>query len=447
MEISMGRNPRKQRLAVVDDSSDCHAIDNDDQDSLFGCWSSPGYLAINMMEENGLNDEPDDTHENIDSWMRAALTLSASIDEVSSMIQRKAASYVSSTDTLNICFNNGESASTVERTMNNADRSILETTVASFAAGMARQLDSLRRTVVVEGDHPFIKTADGNADTAASHHWASGPIGHRSGIASCLMQRLKSEIMDPMTSLQSQRKKTMSKKNNTYSGDKASQIAQNPMRMFHLRSEDSARRPVPPAPWEVGEHDAEKDKAEREQEKDEFLSVYFEENDGSPEEISTNLIPPSSVMQFMDLPKPSPAAQQQPQQYQPTPNIPPISQTPHQNILPPPYEEDEHMDQLQRESATLLATYQHSDLEGVHKVERSMVEITSLLSRFTDLITDQQEDIFMIHDQALKSKENVDKGQDQLVDAASRGEKSKHPMATFIVFMSLLLLFFNYLTP
>jgi t-SNARE complex subunit (syntaxin) len=76
-----------------------------------------------------------------------------------------------------------------------------------------------------------------------------------------------------------------------------------------------------------------------------------------------------------------------------------------------------------------------------------MVEITQLLSRFTDLITEQQEDIFMIHEQAFKSKENVDKGQDQLTDAATRGEKSKHPMATFIMVMALLLLFFNWILP
>ena len=124
------------------------------------------------------------------------------------------------------------------------------------------------------------------------------------------------------------------------------------------------------------------------------------------------------------------------------------SQQDNANILPfPNYEEEEHMEQLQRESAVLLATYQHSDLEGVQKVERSMVEITQLLSRFTDLISEQQQDIFLIHDQALKSKENVDKGQDQLVDAANRGEKSRHPMATFIVMMAFLLLFFNWITP
>ena len=53
----------------------------------------------------------------------------------------------------------------------------------------------------------------------------------------------------------------------------------------------------------------------------------------------------------------------------------------------------------------------------------------------------------VIHDQAVKSKDNVDQGQDQLVDAASRGAKTKHPMASFIVAMALLLLLFNWTLP
>ena len=73
--------------------------------------------------------------------------------------------------------------------------------------------------------------------------------------------------------------------------------------------------------------------------------------------------------------------------------------------------------------------------------------ITTLLSHFTDLISEQQDSIFVIHDQATKSKENVDQGQNQLVDAADRGEKSKHPMATFIFLSALLLLLFNWITP
>ena len=466
----MGRDPRRQRLVVAEDDDDddtsyghtapTSETDSDEEDSLFGdgCYSSPGYLAINMINDQDTDTDDETSNENLDSWMKAALALSASIDEVSIMIQRKAASYVSSTDVLNICFNNGNSIAE-DDTMTNADRSIFETTVASFAAGMAKQIDSLRQTVVVEGDHPFIKTSDNCNSNSTMHNWASGPIGHRAAIASCLMLRLKSEIMYTMTKLQSQREKSKNNNQTTTNvvgmgrrNDDAPEIARNPLQMFRcLGMEDSTRRSLPPAPWELGDHDPEKDRAEREQEETEFVGVYFVQKEPDATTTTTTslqdqMLPPSSVLKFMDLPAPSPAAREQSQPLQPPQinrNIQPQTILPNYNQQ----EEEEHFDQLQQESATLLATYQHSSLDSVQKVERSMVEITTLLSRFTDLITDQSEDIFMIHDQALKSKENVDKGQDQLVDAARRGEKSKHPMAMFIFVMAILLLLFNWITP
>ena len=443
MDIFMGRDPKRQRLAAIDDESSDSDDDNKDSDS--GCLTSPQSIAINMIDETCQSNNEPNFFDNLDPWMKAALALSASIDEVSTMIDCKSESYVSSIDAINICFNNRFSA---VHSMTNADRSIFETTVASFAAGMAKQIESLRKTVVVEGDHPFMPDNNVNADSGSSHHWASGQIGHRVGIASCLMQRLKSEIMDPMTSLQSQREKLMSK-NVTYCGDKALDIAQNPLRLFRIEGDATLHRPMPPAPWEVGDHDADKDRAERKQEEDEFLNVYFDElGDNSTEDNVVNyLSPPPSVLCFMDLPTPSPAVSQASEKNQSQMAIP-LHQPALQNTSPSPYEEEgEHLVQLQRESATLLATYQHSDLEGVQKVERSMVDIAALLSRFTDLIIEQQDSILTIHDQALKSKENVDKGQDQLVDAAKRGEKSNHTMATFIFFMAILLLLFNWITP
>lgn len=437
----MGRDPKRQRLAVVDD--ELSDSDNEDESCIFGCLSSSSpYLAIDMTEDNFQNGSQP-MHASLDPWMKAALVLSASIDEVSSMIKGKAESYLYSFDTINICFNNQFAT---DHAMTNDDRSILETTVASFVAGMVKQIESLRKTVVVEGDHPFLKNLSDNhtsSDTASPHHWASGQVGHRAGIATCLMQRLKSEIMDPMTSLQSQREKLISK-NNTYRGDEALNIAQNPLSMFRLETEVALHRSLPPAPWEVGGHDVEKDRAERKQEEDEFLNIYFDRKeihgDNSTENVASSMSPPPSVMRFMDLPNPS-IDVMRPSMQQPQPI--------HRQISPPlPFEDDgEHRVQLQRESATLLATYQHSELEGVQKVERSMVEITALLSRFTDLIMEQQDSVLSIHDQALKSKENVDKGQDQLVDAADRGEKSNHPMATFIFSMAILLLAFNWITP
>jgi hypothetical protein len=468
-DIFMGRDPKRQSIIISEKEEKEDYYDTDDStasdeysEGCFGYSSSPEYLAINLMEIDD-DDDAVDVDANNDSWMTAALALSASIDEVSLMIQSKAASYLNtSTDTFNIFFgtNNHDTNYADENTTSNADRSILETTVASFAAGMAKQIESLRQTVVVEGDHPFIhcSSADdesGNEIHAATqrHKWATGSVGHRAGIASCLMQRLKSEIMDSMTSLTSQRQKSQSRGN--YSMDEPTKIAQNPLCGFFsgVTPDITERLDPPPAPWELGDHDPERERYERDQERNEFLRIYGDTADNPPiaslESIITNTFPPPSVLKLLDTQKLKSNTQhhEPPVQkiYSPPPsvqfkNVPEV-------MIPSQQLEEEHLDQLQRESATLLATYQHSDLEGVQKVERSMVEITQLLSRFTDLITEQQEDIFMIHDQAIKSKENVDKGQDQLVDAVTRGEKSTHPMATFIVLAAILLLLFNWITP
>jgi len=362
--------------------------------------------------------------------------------------------------------------------MTNTDRSLLETTVASFAAGMAKQIESLRQTVVVAGDHPFLQSFDQTVES--SHNWATGPIGHRAGIASCLMQRLKSEIMNPMTSLQMEREKPTtdhcSFEGN--SGEVALKIAQNPLQGFFMCAENSERESTPPAPWEGEGYHPRQLENERRQETDEFLGIYLREssikkrhaaNNTNLEIMNESLYPPTSVTNFVDKPKTespgkvnpssvthfggmermkknsSETADQRVKQAPITQST--IKQKRFDEVISTEYEEKNNTEQLQHESATLLATYQHSDLEGVQKVERSMVEITQLLSRFTDLISEQQEDIFLIHDQALKSKENVEKGQNQLVDAAKRGDKSKHPMATFIVVMSMLLLFFNWIIP
>jgi t-SNARE complex subunit (syntaxin) len=109
-------------------------------------------------------------------------------------------------------------------------------------------------------------------------------------------------------------------------------------------------------------------------------------------------------------------------------------------------EQEAYIEDLQRESAYLTASLQN-ELEDVHKIEGKMMEITTLLRQFGDLVSEQQEDIVAIHDQAESSKKNIQAGQDRLVDAGERKKKSKHYMATFIVCMALLLLFLNWITP
>ncbi|KAL7507450.1 hypothetical protein ACHAXN_004940 [Cyclotella atomus] len=467
-EIIMGRDPKLQRLDYYSNDD----ADNVNNTHIHTSRAAPGYLAINLRPHLSTQCPPSD------SWMEAAHAMSSSISDVAHMIRTQSASYTSSSDTLDICFHYNNITHDHNNTTSTDDRSILETTVASFAASMAKQINSLRQTVSsVEGDHPFLSTNNNNISSTIlhdaannnnsnEHSWATGTIGHRTGIASCLMTRLKLEVMEPMTEL------TMVREKQLRSVETMS-IVQNPLLGFnniHVvtrggedNDEDNERR-VPPAPWEIGKHDLKREEMERLQEEQEFRNVYCDNYADLAEGLDgmkSYLMPPSSILRLIDLPKPKDSTDGQPSPPIITqkPRQEPSSfvflfkspkqpiQLPNEYLIQSNQEEDTQQQQLQRESAALLSTYQHSDLESIHKVERSMVEITQLISRFTDLITEQQEDIVMIHDQALKSKENVDKGQNQLVDAAKRGERGGHWMATFIVVMAILLLFFNWILP
>lgn len=78
-------------------------------------------------------------------------------------------------------------------------------------------------------------------------------------------------------------------------------------------------------------------------------------------------------------------------------------------------------------------------------MEQTMVDITALLSQFANLVTEQQEDVWEIHDATVSTKENLQKGQENLMDAAERTASSKHYMATAITAMGVLLLLLNWL--
>jgi hypothetical protein len=101
---------------------------------------------------------------------------------------------------------------------------------------------------------------------------------------------------------------------------------------------------------------------------------------------------------------------------------------------------------LQQE-AVLLQAKTHSDLDSVQKMEQTMMDITALLSQFSDLVSEQQEDVWEIHDATISTKENLQKGQENLIDAKERTAASKHYMATAITVMAVMLLILNWLLP
>jgi hypothetical protein len=107
----------------------------------------------------------------------------------------------------------------------------------------------------------------------------------------------------------------------------------------------------------------------------------------------------------------------------------------------------ELQEQLYQEHLMLTDTFERSGYDAVGKMETTMVEITSLLNQFSHLIANQEEDVLLLHEQTKTAKTYLESGQDKLVDAAERGKKSQHLMATFTVFLALVLLFLHWITP
>lgn len=100
--------------------------------------------------------------------------------------------------------------------------------------------------------------------------------------------------------------------------------------------------------------------------------------------------------------------------------------------------------ELETESVQLATTLiANKDLDSVHQMETRMVEITTLIGQFSNLVQDQQEQVLQVHESAKETKDNLDKGQENLIDAAERTRESKHYKAWLIFFLTMILLFFH----
>jgi flagellar hook-basal body complex protein FliE len=118
------------------------------------------------------------------------------------------------------------------------------------------------------------------------------------------------------------------------------------------------------------------------------------------------------------------------------------------NVLPgmPDYEDlTEAAHQQMEQEALMLQSMVHSDLDSVQKMEQQMVSITTLLTQFSELVSEQSEEVWQIHDTAKETNENMKKGQETLVDAAEKTHQSRHYMAKGIFAMGCLLLLFHWL--
>ena len=342
---------------------------------------------LNLMDDDTTMVDADD--DSSDHWMENANQISSSITQMATMIAKNRKPYVS-----------GD--------LTEEEASVLESTVLSFSATAANQIDSLREAIPPSSpDH----------------------VHHCSGIITSLMLRLREQVAYPMASLQKQRTRA------------AMAIFQHPLacQLVLRQEETSSRTDV----WDqlVDDND---DEGTREQR---FLprhgaptvsTDFMDKYTRSTEEELSNLQRPPSLFQ-----------KKKRESLQPPPKQVKFDTRRQEEERLMMYQNDVQeatQQELEREAALLEVSLQN-ELDSVYQVEQTMTQITALLSQFSTLVSEQQEEVSAIHQTAISSKDNISKGQESLIDAKERTKRSKHYMATFVWSIAIILLVFNYIVP
>jgi hypothetical protein len=368
--------------------------------------SGSKFQVINLLYDQATGTSDDDEADedtspsNRDPWMQTAVQIQKNILEMAAWIRQKQTEYI-------------------KVDMPDEEASLIQSTVTSFTATTANEIESLHQCVV-----------GSSGKTQKQQHCA--------GIVQILMTELKEGIAEPFGRIQKQRHRT------------AVQLWHTPLqcRLWTARPKTTSKEKDPTLELlglDENETGDGRDVDQRFQPTRpshrlhrEFLQSY---------EMTTLPVKPQRPPSLfrVDEPKfeiahPVPAKAQLSTKQQ---------QNQHQQFSVAYYPSDEDdgiaaAAALQQEAVLLLAKT-HNDLDAVQKMEHMMVDITTLLSQFANLVSEQQEDVWEIHDSAVSSKENLQKGQENLMDAKERTEASKHYMATAITAMGVLLLLFNWL--
>jgi hypothetical protein len=382
---------------------------------------------INLLDEAQFKEEEDDTssptttstvaaeeEKSEDHWTENALRIQADLTRMSRWIRTKQQEYIS-------------------LEMKDDEASLIQSTVTSFAATTATELETLRKII-----------------PSSSSNVAS----HRSGVVQILLSQLQEQITQPFGLLQKQRTRV------------AVQLWQNPLQCKLYQPKPNANKNATMMQF----FDDDDETTEREQR---FLprrqvagSDYVFISKYTTQKTEPSTPPPRpAFLAKLEHQRRQQEARKSAQDDDGSPNgpmdIPNTLQqprTPQQQTkqltrqsqeLPYQQQTDEELRQnlnqdLQQE-AVLLTQAVNNDLDSVQKMEQRMVEITTLISQFSNLVSEQQEDIYQIHESAKDAKDNIDKGQESLVDASERTKRSKHYMAYSILALSLTLLLFHFL--
>ncbi|CAB9520950.1 expressed unknown protein [Seminavis robusta] len=377
-------------------------------------------LPSDLFEEDKGNATTTDSSQNhaSDPWTKNALNIEADLYRMAAWIQSKKHEFIG--------FD-----------MDANEASIIQSTVTSFAATTANEIDSLRKM----------------ASSSSSHN----QVHHRTGIVQILLARLKEDIVEPFGVLQKHRSR------------KAVDLWQNPLqckllvkqkKQSQTKSDDSIDAALgldDDDPSDQGENTEQQFLPRRDAHplRNKFMDTYARDETIAPKLL--NLRPkslirdPLSVLSTETETKFNSNLKEEQQQQQSTPTT--LTSTNSNSVVIPgmPDYQYEEMTQAAQEQmhqeALLLQAMVHSDLDSVQKVEQQMVMITKLLTQFSELVTEQSEEVWQIHDTAKDTKENMQQGQEQLADAAAATHQSQHYMAKGIFAMGCLLLMFHWLRP
>ena len=376
-----------------------------------------------------------------DAWLKNALRIQADLMQMSQWIQAKKEEYVG-------------------MYMKDEEAALIQSTVTSFAATTASELETLRNMILSTSHGEGIS---GNNDLS----------NHRSGIVQILLVQLQEYVTKPFNVCQKQRVRL------------AVQLWQNPLQCklydtSKLQSKDSLfddngedeyqgckpleQRFMPTKSYKecnknnVGAEFITKYSNKRITSIPSTLPAFLSESSKLQckkriENKSSRSLPTSSLqtMSFENVAS-FPASvdidvgtQESPQPFQPAIRE---MQEKQKEKARKNSEDYQHQleDDLRTETAQLTTTLIASnDLDDVKQMETRMVEITTLIGQFSNLVQEQQEQVLQVHESAKETKDNLEKGKDNLLDAAERTNNSKHFKAWLIMGMAATLMFFQIL--
>ena len=368
----------------------------------------------------------------VDPWMATALQIQSNLRDMSDWMEQKRHDYVS-----------------IE--MSDEEATLIQSTVTSFTATTASEIEAL---------HSCLQQQSHQQPQQHQQPQPQQYQQHCSGIVQILMAQLQQEIAEPWKRLQKARQRTavqlwqtplqcrlwtpsLKKSNQNESSNSNSITKRETLELLGLDDDDdeddhhlsrvSDQRFYPTRPSHALHRN--------------FLATY----DPPVTTVVRQPQKPGFVIHLEDW-----AVSEAPSSLRSA--VPPQHPAPHNKRSTMVILEEEAEDPnnsaaaaaaaaaaLEQESTLLQAMVVHSDLDSVQRLEQTMVDITGLLSQFASLVAEQQENVWDIADSATTTKDNIERGQEHLLQATEATAAGSYLLAKGIVAMACLLLLLNWL--